>query len=227
MAEEQEQLLDAMRKERRERLVAESRLSLPTPLRLVLATSSSFAVGLGLGLSHGAQMAGLRFRAENAHRLPKTETGWYLYHKSKNYHMALAGVKEGLKMGLKLSVWTGAFFALEGLWDEIRRRKDFLNTTLASLTVAGGFSLWSKFRDIVIQCRTVHCALRTPKANSTTDRFPIAAAARTAKTGLAIGLAFGLTQDAVGALRGRRPGYVDFILRRGKRATEEKPIIAT
>lgn len=48
-----------------------------------------------------------------------------------------------------------------------------------------------------------------------TDRFPMATAARTAKTGLAIGLAYGLAQDAVGAMRGRRPGYVDFILGSG------------
>lgn len=50
-----------------------------------------------------------------------------------------------------------------------------------------------------------------------TDRFPITTAARTAKSGLAIGLAYGLAQDAIGAAKGRRPGYVDFILRGGRR----------
>lgn len=54
-----------------------------------------------------------------------------------------------------------------------------------------------------------------------TDRFPIATAARTAKTGLAIGLAYGLAQDAVGAMRGRRPGYVDFLLGRGGKKKED------
>ena len=49
-----------------------------------------------------------------------------------------------------------------------------------------------------------------------TDRFPMATAARTAKTGLAIGLAYGLAQDAVGAMRGRRPGYVDFLFGSGR-----------
>ena len=48
------------------------------------------------------------------------------------------------------------------------------------------------------------------------DRFPVTAAARTAKMGLAFGLVYGLAQDAVGAMRGRRPGYVEFILRGGK-----------
>ena len=64
-------------------------------------------------------------------------------------------------------------------------------------------------------------------ANAVTDRFPMVAAARTAKTGLAIGLAFGLAQDAVGVLRGRRPGYVEFILRGGKRKMEERPMDTT
>jgi hypothetical protein len=152
----------------------------------------------------------LRFRAENAHRLPKTSTGWYLYHKSKNYHMALGGVKEGLKMGAKVSLWTAAFFYIEDCWDEIRGKKDFLNTVVASLSVAGGFSLWSLSARMQIWILLIVVA----------DRFPMVAAARTAKTGLAIGLAFGLAQDAVGALRGRRPGYVDFILRGGKRKSD-------
>jgi hypothetical protein len=123
--------------------LAEARLSLPYPARLTVATTLSFLVGATLGLSHGAQTAGLRFRAENAHRLPQTSTGWYFYHKSKNYHMAFGGVKEGMKMGIKVSAWVAAFFALEEYWDRIRGEKDFLNTVMSSLSVAGGFSLWS------------------------------------------------------------------------------------
>jgi hypothetical protein len=217
MAEEEELQMANIRRERREKLIADSRLSLPTPVRLTLATASSFIIGLGLGLSHGSQTAGLRFRAENAHRLPKSSTGWYLYHKSKNYHMALGGIKEGLKMGFKISAWVAAFFYIEDCWDEIRGKKDFVNTTLASLSVAGGFSLWSLYLP--------HIGLHI--ANEMTDRFPMVAAARTAKTGLAIGLAFGLAQDAVGVLRGRRPGYVEFILRGGRRKMEERPMNTT
>jgi hypothetical protein len=59
------------------------------------------------------------------------------------------------------------------------------------------------------------------------DRFPVTAAARTAKTGLAFGLVYGLTQDVVGAMRGRRPGYVEFILRGGKRKTDPIQLEAT
>src|SRR5271168_3181938 len=132
------------RQEQIRQLRIDSRFSLPFGMRLPLATSLSFLVGMGLGVSHGSQVAGLRFRAENAHRLPSTPTGWYLYHKSKNYHMAYGGVKEGLKMGVRISAWVAAFFYIEDCWDEVRGEKDFLNTVVASLSVAGGFSLWSR-----------------------------------------------------------------------------------
>lgn len=45
------------------------------------------------------------------------------------------------------------------------------------------------------------------------DRFPVPTAARVAKLGLKYGLAFGLVQDAVSLLRGRRLGYVEFVKR--------------
>ncbi len=141
--ETEKEPLEIWRQERLRQLQRDSRFSMPFGIRLPLATSLSFLVGMGLGLSHGSQTAGLRFRAENAHRLPSTPTGWYLYHKSKNYQMAFGGVKEGMKMGAKVSLWTAAFFSIEDIFDRYRGTKDFLNTVIASLTVAGGFSLWS------------------------------------------------------------------------------------
>ncbi|OBT65038.1 hypothetical protein VE03_05253 [Pseudogymnoascus sp. 23342-1-I1] len=175
-----------------------ARLSLPTPHRLLLGTTTAFLAGLTLGGSHGFGTAGLRFRAENAHRLPRDPTGWYLYHKSKNYRMMLDGVREGFRMGGRVAVWTLLFLGTEEVWDGVRGRRDVGSTVVASATVAGAFSLW--------------------------HRFPIATAARTAKTGLAIGLAYGLAQDAVGAMRGRRPGYVDFVLGKGRGGREKEDI---
>lgn len=95
-------------------------------------------------MSHGGLVAGYRFRAENAHRLPTSQKGWYLYHKSKNYQVAFGGVKEGLKMGTKIAFWTAGFFFVEDVFDRYRHTKDFVNTVGASLAVAGGFSLWSE-----------------------------------------------------------------------------------
>ncbi|TVY56224.1 hypothetical protein LSUE1_G009100 [Lachnellula suecica] len=187
------------RVERARQYKTNSRLSIPYPPRLLLATSLGFLAGAGMGISEGSLKAGYRFRAENAHRLPTSQQGWYFYHKSKNYGMGWGGLKEGVKMGARISFWTGGFFAIEDMFDRWRGTKDFINTVLASLVVSGSFSLW--------------------------NRFPVATAARTAKTGLAIGLAFGLAQDAVGAAKGRTPGYVEFLLRgrrRGERAEVEQ-----
>lgn len=146
---------------------ASSRLSLPLSLRLTLSTSTAFTTGLFLGTLHGGRTAGLRFRAEHAHRLPTSPTGWYLYHKSKNYHVMLGGLGEGLRMGAKLGAWVGVFFVVEEAVDEMREvvgrewwgrgpggwgrgrweegmGKDFLSTVVAGLTTAGAFSVWSR-----------------------------------------------------------------------------------
>lgn len=123
----------------------ESRLSIPPFLRIPAAALTSFSIGMSLGLVHGSKTAGLRFRAENAHRLPTSTTGWYLYHKSKNYHLALGGVKEGIKVGARLGFLSTAMFCTENLFDVYRGTKDLFSTVMASLAVAGGFSFWSMF----------------------------------------------------------------------------------
>jgi hypothetical protein len=143
LEEEERKKWVEMKREEYRVLKENSRFSLVWGQRLPIVASLSFVAGMALGVSHGSQTTGLRFRAENAHRLPTTPTGWYLYHKSKNYNMALGGVKEGFKMGGKVSFWTAAFFSVEEIFDRYRGTKDFVNTMMASLAVAGGFSLWS------------------------------------------------------------------------------------
>ncbi|KAK4991022.1 hypothetical protein LTR50_002100 [Elasticomyces elasticus] len=180
------------------------RLSIPFPLRLPAATLVASATGLFLGSSLGGKSAGLRFRAENAHRLPTSQVGWYLYHKSKNYHVMLGALKEGAKMSLKLGWWVGLFVGVEEAVDRGRaavsgwrrgrewvededeaRGRDFMSTVVAGLGISGAFSAW--------------------------NRFPLPTAARTATSGLKFALVYGLLQDAVGILRGRRIAYVDFL----------------
>lgn len=134
--------------ERRRLALENSRLNMMAPTRILLAAVSSFGVGTSLGMAQGSKMAGLQFRAEHAHKLPTTPTGWFMYHKSKNYNMARGALKEGIKMGFKVSFWTTAMFVVEDMYDEHRGSKDFVNTVLASLTVAGGFSLWSTHRNM-------------------------------------------------------------------------------
>lgn len=120
------------------------RLSTPFALRLLGGTAVATVAGFALGVSRGGTMAGLRFRAENAHRQPRTMPGWYLYHKSKNYHVIYGGVTQGLRMAGRCGVWVGMFSVAEEAVDHLRRRKDCLSTVVAGLGTAGIFSLWSK-----------------------------------------------------------------------------------
>lgn len=72
------------------------------------------------------------------------------------------------------------------------------------------------------QCTALECVARHSTAwvswhntdDSTPDILPLNTAARTIRTGLYGGLAFGFVQDALGLARGRRLGYVDFLLGR-------------
>ncbi|KEQ69970.1 hypothetical protein M436DRAFT_54958 [Aureobasidium namibiae CBS 147.97] len=185
------------------RLPPNDRLSIAFNYRLPLTTLLASFAGFGLGLTHGGQLSGLRFRAENAHRLPTSQVGWYLYHKSKNYNIMLGGIKEGFRMGARLSFWTAIFFVFEEAVDRFRGARDFMSSVIAAMGTAGGFSAW--------------------------NRFPIQTAARTATIGLKFGLAFGLLQDALSVARGRRVGYVDFVRRRflGAREESQQKVLAS
>jgi hypothetical protein len=129
------------------------RLSIPSPARIIGAGGCAFATGLALGIAQGGKTAELRFRAEHAHRMPTSTTGWYLYHKSKNYNAARAGLGQGLKFGTKLGFWIMVAFGLESAIDHSRGGADLLSTITASLTAAGGFSLWSMYAIPL----TLHC----------------------------------------------------------------------
>ncbi len=187
----------------------ENRLSLPFGIRFPAAVSVAVITGLSLGLSHGGKRSGLRFRAENSHRFPSTPTGWYLYHKSKNYHMMLGGIGEGLKMGSKIAFWAGGFFLVEEAVDRLRGTKDFISTVVAGLSISGGFSAWStNIIDLIVS----HL---DPLADTFVDKFPLPTAGRTIAAGLYGGVAFGLLQDALGLARGRKLQYIDSVTGRG------------
>ncbi|KAI0169985.1 hypothetical protein GGR52DRAFT_490753 [Hypoxylon sp. FL1284] len=181
-------------REQYEQLWKDSRLSIPPLIRIPAAAITAFSLGMTLGLAHGSKMAGLRFRAENAHRLPTSTTGWYLYHKSKNYHLAYGGLREGAKVGARLSVLSTAMFCTENLFDVYRGTKDLFSTVMASLAVAGGFSFW--------------------------NRFSAAETARTARKGLMFGIAYGAIQDVISLAKGRQVEYVNFIRRQIGKSTQ-------
>ncbi|KAH0262003.1 hypothetical protein KCU91_g13674, partial [Aureobasidium melanogenum] len=227
------------------------RLSIPFNWRLPLTTVLASFAGFGLGLTHGGQLSGLRFRAENAHRLPTSQVGWYLYHKSKNYHIMLGGIKEGFRMGARLSFWTAIFFVFEEAVDRFRgavvrnlvgfkeRRREERHRRLFGDDVyetpaeqALGLEHLHNERGVWVQrdfMSTVIAAMGTAGGFSAWNRFPVQTAARTATMGLKFGLVFGLMQDALSVARGRRVGYVEFVRRQlfGAREESQNKVLAS
>lgn len=180
------------------------RLGMPFDRRLLLATFTSFSCGSALGYLNTSRLASLRFRAENAHRLPISNPGWYLYHKSKNYYKLKYGITAGIRSGFYLAFWTSIFFIVEesmdvfrGTWRAgrsltemegvseldikhvetgVEKSRDFLSSTVAGMATGGLWSAWNK--------------------------FPVTTAARTIRIGLVAGLGYGLAQDALTWARG-------------------------
>ncbi|KAL4875931.1 hypothetical protein BJY04DRAFT_149905 [Aspergillus karnatakaensis] len=166
---------------------APPRLGMDVGKRLPLTTLSALSSGMVIGSLHGSKTAAYRFRAENAHRFPTSPTGWFQYHKNKNYATIVGGVKEGVKMGFKLSACALAFCVFEETVDYARHdQRDFASTVTAGLAFSGIYSLLA--------------------------RHDVYTAARTTKLGLKLSLVYGLLQDCLESLKGNRPAYVDFVL---------------
>lgn len=137
--------IDAEVSAARETPPSSSRLSMPFRERLILSECGAAIGGFALGATQGGLVAGLRFRAENAHRLPETTTGWYFYHRSKNYNAMFGGIKEGLRLGGRTCVWVSAYVLAEEAVDQLRGgSRDFVSSVVASLALAGFVSAWSK-----------------------------------------------------------------------------------
>lgn len=54
-------------------------------------------------------------------RIAARTHSWYFYQKTKNYRVAWAGIKGGLRTGARLGLWTGAFLGCEEAVDRAIR----------------------------------------------------------------------------------------------------------
>ncbi|TKA55442.1 hypothetical protein B0A53_02368 [Rhodotorula sp. CCFEE 5036] len=99
----------------------EERPASSAPPLLFLGPAAAFSFGFTSGLVSSSKLASKQFLAENAHRLPTTVQGWYFYQKTKNYRVAWAGIKGGLRTGARLGLWTGAFLGCEEAVDRAIR----------------------------------------------------------------------------------------------------------
>ena len=175
------------------------RLGMPLVIRAPFLAGTSFITGFGLGVTKGGRRRADRFRAENSHRFPTTQAGWYLYHRSKSYNTIVGGVSEGVRFGGQLAIFATVFMAVEEIMDRSRGRmfargeeeyakgqRDAANTVVAGMSTAGVYILWK--------------------------RMDVFAAGKMSRMALKYSLAFGLAQDAMQSLKGERPGYVQWAL---------------
>ncbi|KAJ7638600.1 hypothetical protein FB45DRAFT_740467 [Roridomyces roridus] len=81
--------------------------------RLYTVPLGAVLLGAVIGVNRGARLASLRFLAENAHRTPHTQKGWYYYHKTKNYRVILGALRGATRDGLYLGTVTAGWVGLE------------------------------------------------------------------------------------------------------------------
>ena len=134
------------------------RLGIDIKSRLPATSATAFAAGMVLGASHGSTKAAFRFRAENAHRFPTASTGWYQYHKTKNYKSVLGGLKDGIKLGTRLGIGAMTFCLFEETVDHARHgRRDFISTVTAGLSFSGIYSLLGTFGNSIDNRLSLFC----------------------------------------------------------------------
>lgn len=191
------------------------RLGIDGQLRLPLSAVAAFMAGVVLGASHGSSNAAFRFRAENAHRFPTNPSGWYQYHKTKNYHSMVGAGKESVRLGAKLGFGAFTFCLFEETVDLARNgQRDFGSTIIAGLSFSGAYSLLGMLTAIGGRLLTM------ADVETITARHDIYTAARTARLGLKYSVAYGLLQDVLATAKGNRPRYVESIVNSFKRFSE-------
>ncbi|KAK9472707.1 uncharacterized protein V1510DRAFT_403028 [Dipodascopsis tothii] len=159
------------------------RFGLTPLLRLPMIMFAVSTYTVPMGLYKGGRVAGLRYLAENTHRLPQTQQGWYFYHKTKNYVVMRDAIIESARYTARVGAFTGLLFGTEAALDAARGRIDFANTTVAA-AVVGLIHSW---------------AGKLSRAQSRSS----------VRMGARAGLAFGLCQDGVRYLNGYDVWYVD------------------
>jgi len=160
------------------------RLSRPGPARIVFYTTWGFSIFWTIGFLRTRRMVAHQFLAENSHRLPTSEAGWYLYHRAKNYHVAWKGFKGGWKLAFVGGACTYLYAYVEEMWDKhARLGNPDASSSLVAGTVTGG----------------VYALVK---------RMPRRQVWRCMRAGMLLGLVSGVTQDLARWGRGYPPWYL-------------------
>ncbi|KAF3913900.1 hypothetical protein ABW21_db0204875 [Orbilia brochopaga] len=171
------------------------RLNLHPLTRLALGATFAFSTIFITTALRTTHTASLQFRAENAHRLPRSQKDWFFYHRSRSYAAMRDGVVAGVSRGVGMAGYVALFVAVEEAVDVVRGgRVNFGASTIAGGVTGGWFGIVRK--------------------------LPLQTTALMLRNGLWYGFLFGASQDALVALRGGSVAWIDPFVGRA-RATKE------
>ena len=161
-----------------------NRLSRTGPERLVFYFTNAFCAFWAVGFLRARRLSAHQFLAENSHRLPTSDAGWYLYHRAKNYRTLWNGIKGGFRYGFLGGGTAYLYGYIEEFWDQDVRggKVDALGSLVAGTVTAGLFGLWKGFGARM--------------------------AWRYLRVGMALGLLSGVVQDSIRWAGGATPWYV-------------------
>ncbi|OLY82221.1 hypothetical protein AYI68_g3660 [Smittium mucronatum] len=164
------------------------RIHMEPPKRITLLTITGALSGAVVGGYIGGRSASWQYLAERSHNLPTTVSGWYYYHKWKNYRVVLGAIKKASYYGIRIGFVSGAYELVEAAVD-----KYVVERTSALGSVAAGFTV------------SLLCA--------SAARLPRSSFYRLVKMGTLGGFCIGVSQDAIDwYVKGEIPFYLKSIL---------------
>jgi hypothetical protein len=166
-----------------------NRLSRTGGERLVLYFTSSFTIFSIAGYHRIRRLAGYRFLAENSHRLPTSDRGWFEYHRVKSYRTTWEGIKGGARHGITGATCALVYGFVEEAWDQdVRKGKIDAGGSMVAGTASA--LAYAVFKDMGV--RTTWKCIRV---------------------GMGLGFVSGILQDLLRWGYGFPPWYMEIVRR--------------
>lgn len=164
-----------------------NRLSRPGPARIVFYFTNALGIFWVIGFLRARRLTAHQFLAENSHRLPTSDAGWYLYHRAKNYRVLWQGFKGGVKYGFAGGAFAFFYGFVEEAWDQgVRKGKvDASGSLVAGTATATVFAM--------------------------TKGMGLRQTWRCLRVGMGLGLMSGVVQDLLRWGQGAPPWYVEYL----------------
>ncbi|KAI8872885.1 hypothetical protein GQ42DRAFT_118741 [Ramicandelaber brevisporus] len=179
--------------------------------RIAILFHLSLSVGMLSGGIPALQLRGYQYLAENAHQLPRTKRGWFMYHRQKNYEAMMAFFIGGAKSAVRIMLPVLAFEATT-------TAIDWLRTTGASYTqIEADAAKENKTSGQVDALGRVMAGAVVGSVFATQTRLTKGSARRVMRLGIGIGLGMGLLEDAIAYFSGYPPAYLQSLLNHSER----------